>query len=124
MVVCLVLAIDNSIQISGNPLMTNQDFVEFSLDGSTPYPTLSFCPVQFYDRWNLAKALLNEVAMFDDHGTPSSKVFKQFKVGQRIWRFPKNRKNGSKKTISQNNEHSSLMKGLKSQPRHVHWTPI
>ena len=33
-----------------------------------PYPSITICPVQFNDRWNLQRELLNEIDMFDDQG--------------------------------------------------------
>ena len=31
-----------------------------------PYPAVTACPVQFNDRWNLQRELLNEIDMFDE----------------------------------------------------------
>ena len=33
-----------------------------------PYPSVTICPVQLNDRWNLQRALLNEIELFDSEG--------------------------------------------------------
>ena len=52
------------------------------LDGSLPYPTVTVCPVQFYDRWNLQRALVNQIRLLDHEGTPERRTFATFRVSQ------------------------------------------
>ena len=49
-------------------------------DGSLVFPAVTICPVQFYDRWNLQKALLNKVAVKNADGQVNEKMLMDFKV--------------------------------------------
>ena len=49
-------------------------------NGKLLYPTITICPVQFYDRWNLQKALLNKIQIADSDGKVQARVWKDFKV--------------------------------------------
>ena len=51
--------------------------------GEVPYPAVVVCPVQAYDGWNLQRALLNQVSLFDENGAFIGHRFKAFKVSIR-----------------------------------------
>ena len=41
----------------------------YSVDREVPYPAVTVCAVQLNDRWNLQRALLNEIEMFAEDST-------------------------------------------------------
>ena len=45
-----------------------------------PYPSITICPLQFSDRWNLQRELLNEIDLFDSDGLLRQKELGNFSV--------------------------------------------
>ena len=78
--VCLSLAFASFTNMLRNPFIQSSVLAPVPVDGSVAYPTVVVCPVQFPDRWNLQRAVLNQVRMYDEHGEPEKEPFGKFKV--------------------------------------------
>ena len=59
------------------------DFQSQALEGGLRFPAVTVCAVQFYDRWNLARILLNKVDPFGAGMRPFSALFN--KLVSRSW---------------------------------------
>ena len=79
LIIGTILALHGLLQLISSAVINTNVLGILPMDGSIPYPTVTICPIQFYDKWNLQKAFLNDIDLFDN-GNYHSDIPSQFKV--------------------------------------------
>ena len=59
---------------------TNTYYKAVPVDSSVLFPTVKICPVQFYDRFNLQRVLLNDINVKNASGHWKESVLQDFQV--------------------------------------------